>query len=260
MHGRRDSTTANGPTYTGRVATFHCSSFRIKSQIHVTHSNLICLTLEVTTQNNVYHIFDHGRKSRQVFTHFPEEICLPLYIGLGRALVEAYLSRPDTIVVAAVRNPSHPTSKTLRELPKASSSSLIIVKIDNASETDAAAAVSELRTAHNLTSIDVVIANAGIATVFPRVEEAQTSDLLEHFRVNAIGGVVLFRAVLPLLKQSQKAAKFIAMSTSAGTIGGQDDIPVANAAYGPSKAALNWLVKKIHLENEDLIAFPIHPG
>ena len=174
--------------------------------------------------------------------------------------MESYLNRPDNIVVAAVRDPAYPTSKTLRELSKASSSSLIIVKIDNASETDAADAVAELQTNHNVTSIDVVIANAGIARVFPRVEEAQTSDLLEHFRVNAIGAVVLFRAVHPLLKQSRKAAKFIAMSTSAGTIGGQDDIPVANAAYGPSKAALNWLVKKIHLENEDLIAFPIHPG
>jgi norsolorinic acid ketoreductase len=183
-----------------------------------------------------------------------------LSIGLGRALVESYLSRPDNIVVAAVRNPAHPTSKTLRELQKASSSTLIIVKIDNSSEKDTADAIAQLRTTHDVTSIDVVIANAGIATVFPLVEEAQTSDLLGHFRVNAIGAVVLFQAVLPLLKQSQKAAKFIAMSTSAGTIGGQDDIPVANAAYGPSKAALNWLVKKIHLENEDLIAFPIHPG
>ena len=174
--------------------------------------------------------------------------------------MESYLSRPDNIVVAAVRDPAHPTSKTLQELHQASSSSLIIVKIDNASETDAADAVTELRTTHNLTSINVVIANAGIARVFPRVEEAQTSDLLEHCRVNAIGVVVLFRAVLPLLRQSQKAAKFVAMSTSAGTIGGQDDIPVPNSVYGPSKAALNWLLKKIHLENEDLIAFPIHPG
>jgi NAD(P)-dependent dehydrogenase (short-subunit alcohol dehydrogenase family) len=31
-------------------------------------------------------------------------------------------------------------------------------------------------------------------------------------------------------------------------------------AYGSSKAAVNYIVRKIHFENPDLIAFPIHPG
>jgi len=33
-----------------------------------------------------------------------------------------------------------------------------------------------------------------------------------------------------------------------------------NAAYGGSKNALNYLTKKIHLENLDLVAFPVDPG
>lgn len=132
--------------------------------------------------------------------------------------------------------------------------------MDATSETDAADAISELQTTHGIHALDIVIANAGIAKLFPRVEDAQTSDLHEHFHVNAIGTVILFRAVLPLLKRSQKGAKFIAMGSTAGTIGDQEKAPVPNAVYGPSKAALNWLMKKIHIENEDLIAFPIHPG
>ena len=175
-------------------------------------------------------------------------------------MVEAYLARPDSIVVAAVRNLAHPTSKALYDLPKASSSSLVVVKIDSTSETDAADAMASLRSSHDISAFDVVIANAGIAKVFPRVEDAQTSDLLEHFQVNAIGVTILFRAVLPLLQKSHQAAKFIAMGTSAASIEEQEKAPVPNAAYGPSKAALNWLMKKIHLENEGLIAFPIHPG
>jgi norsolorinic acid ketoreductase len=181
-------------------------------------------------------------------------------IGLGKGLVEAYLSRPDNVVVAAVRDPADHTSKTLYDLPKASSSSVIVVKIDSASETDAADAISGLRSSHNISAIDVVIANAGIAKAFPRVEDAQTAHFLEHFQVNAIGAVILFRAVLPLLRTSQKGGKFIAMGSTAGTIEAQEKAPIPNAVYGPSKAALNWLMKKIHLENEDLIAFPIHPG
>ena len=171
-----------------------------------------------------------------------------------------YLSRPDNVVIAAVRDPAHHTSKALYDLQKASSSSLIVVKIENTSETDAADAISELQSTQSIPALDIVIANAGIAKVFPRVEDAQPSDLLEHFQVNAIGVVTLFRAVLPLLKKSQEGAKFIAMGTAAATIEDQEKAPIPNAAYGPSKAALNWLMKKIHIENEDLIAFPIHPG
>ncbi|KAK3116868.1 hypothetical protein LTR53_002308 [Teratosphaeriaceae sp. CCFEE 6253] len=33
-----------------------------------------------------------------------------------------------------------------------------------------------------------------------------------------------------------------------------------NAAYGTSETALNYLTKKIHLENADVIALPLDPG
>ena len=120
--------------------------------------------------------------------------------------------------------------------------------------------MKELESVHNIKALDIVIANAGISKVYPRVEDAQTADLLEHYHVNVIGNIILFRAVFPLLKRSHQTPKFIAMGSAAGTIGGQEKSPVPNAAYGPSKAALNWVTKKIHLENEDVIAFPIHPG
>ena len=175
-------------------------------------------------------------------------------------MVEAYLSQPDNVVIAAVRDPTDSTSKSLHHLPKGSSSSLIVVKISSTSESDAADAVKELETDHNIKALDIVIANAGISKVFPRVEDAQTPDLLEHYHVNVVGTVIFFRAILPLLKNSKRTPKFIAMGSAAGSIGGQDAAPVPNAAYGPSKAALNWVIKKIHLENENVVAFPIHPG
>ena len=113
------------------------------------------------------------------------------YSGLGRGLVKAYLSRPENVVVAAVRDPMDATSKSLNHLLKASTSSLIIVKISSTSETDATVAVKELETVHNIKALDVVIANAGISKIFPRVEDAQVSDLLEHYHVNVIGNITL---------------------------------------------------------------------
>ncbi|KIW13107.1 hypothetical protein PV08_08294 [Exophiala spinifera] len=180
--------------------------------------------------------------------------------GIGRGLVEAYLKQPNNVVVAAVRDPNDPASKSLNDLPKGPSSSLIIVKINNTSETDAADAVKELETVHNIKSLDVVIPNSAIGRVFVRVEDAQTSDLMEYYHVNVIGVIILFRAVLPLLKKSQKTPKFIPMGSSAGIITDQEKVNIPNAVYGTSKAALNYIVKKIHLENEFLVAFPMHPG
>lgn len=137
---------------------------------------------------------------------------------------------------------------------------MIVVKIDSLSETDAAAAVKELNSAHGITALDVVVANAGIATVFPLVQDAKITDLRDHFQVNVLANIVLFQAVLPLLKKSSKAPKFITISSAAGSIELVDKIPVPNVVYGTSKAALNHVTERIHAENKDIIAFPVHPG
>lgn len=178
--------------------------------------------------------------------------------------MEAYLARPHHTVIATVRDPASPSSKPLYDLPKSPSSRLILVKIDSSSPTDADEAVAKLQE-NGISSLDVVIANAGIANTYPFVHEALAENMLEHFTVNVIGVVTLFRAVRPLLLQAAskgKEPKFVTMSSSAGSIGGQDKVPVPNAAYGPSKAALNWITLKIHLENKDLglCTFAMHPG
>lgn len=121
-------------------------------------------------------------------------------------------------------------------------------------------AVRNLISTHNISAVDIVIANAGIAKVLPTVAQAQVSDMLEHFMVNAVAPALLFQAFLPLLRKSQREPKFVTLSTTAASIADMEQVPIPNAAYGPSKAALNYLTKKIHVENPDIIAFPISPG
>lgn len=180
--------------------------------------------------------------------------------GIGKGLVAAYLSQPNNVVIAAVRDPSDATSQSLKQLEKAETSSLTVVKIRSTSDTDAAEAVKDLQTKYGITSLDVVIANAGMSGNCPRVDDAKVADLKEYYHVNVIGVVVLFQAVLPLLKKAAGMPKFLPMGSIAGTIGSMEDVPVPNGVYGPVKAALNWVTRKIHIENEDLIAFPMHPG
>lgn len=182
-----------------------------------------------------------------------------LFEGLGKGLLETYLARPNHTVIGAVRDPSAATATSLHDLPKGPSSTLIIVKIDSTSETDAHAAVKELESAHGIRSLDLVIANAGILKGFPRVEAVQPSDMKEHYQVNVIAPVLLFQATLPLLQKSTMP-KFVTIGSSAGSIGGMEQRPFPNAAYGPTKASLNYLTKKIHLEHENIIAFPVDPG
>ena len=121
-------------------------------------------------------------------------------------------------------------------------------------------AVRDLLSAHNIAAIDVVIANAGIAKVLPTIAQVQAPDMIEHFMVNAVAPVLLFQAFLPLLRKSRAQPKFVTLSTSAAMITDMEQVPIPNAAYGTSKAALNYLTKKIHLEHPDIIAFPISPG
>ena len=62
------------------------------------------------------------------------------------------------------------------------------------------------------------------------------------------------------MNESKKTPKFITIGSSAGSIGGMERQPIPNAVYGPSKAMVNWLMRKMHFENEGLVVFPMHPG
>jgi norsolorinic acid ketoreductase len=183
-------------------------------------------------------------------------------IGLGRGLVEAYLARPNNTVVAAVRDPTNSSSKSLDTLPKGPNSHLITVKIDSSSTTDPAAAVKTLKEQHGITAVDVLIPNAAIAGPMPWVHEAKPDDMLEHYSVNVVAVVTLFTAFRPLLLAAaspERKVKVIPISSSAGSIG--NIIPFHNSVYGTTKAALNFIARSIWQENkENMIVIPLDPG
>ena len=127
--------------------------------------------------------------------------------GLGRLLLSSYLQRPNLTVIAAVRNPSHPTSQSLLTLPvhPSGTTRLIVVKLDLNVPTDPAAAVQELAEKHNIDTIDVVIANASVGWAWPRVREAEVDDIRAHMETNVFGFVELAKALLPVLERTALA-------------------------------------------------------
>jgi norsolorinic acid ketoreductase len=163
-------------------------------------------------------------------------------------------------VVAATRDPSGEEAQDLDTLAKGDGSKLLLVKIESTSETDALEAFRSLQS-QGVSHLDVVIANAGIfrAEAFLEVAKMKTSDLTEHVDVNVNGPIRLFQATLPLLKAA-KQPKFIVISSAVATIANAEYIPYTVAAYGASKAALNFLLRRIHIENPEIIAIAFHPG
>lgn len=182
-------------------------------------------------------------------------------LGIGKGFVAKYLQRPNTTVIGSVRDTNSAGAKALLDLPKAEGSKLITVKIDSASDTDALEAIKNLQSNDKITKLDIVIANAGIykLSAFEKVADIKLSDLFEHFNVNTAGPIRLFQATLPLLKKAEKPMLMI-VSSGAGSITAMEHIPFAVGSYGASKAAMNFLTRKIHFENEGLIAFAVHPG
>ncbi len=199
--------------------------------------------------------------------------------GLGKGFVQRYLETPSHTVIAANRNPEHPSSEELANLPKASGSSLIVVKVDASSDTDALDAARELQK-QGIDHLDVVIANAAIAEGFPRVEDTSAEGLLRHVNINTCGVLRLYQATIPLLRRAA-SPKFATISSLGGSIEvsrqikqefiyyccflakigiSQDLLPFPNGMYGPTKAAVNWLTKKINAEEENLAAFALSPG
>ncbi|KAK3328390.1 hypothetical protein B0T19DRAFT_189778 [Cercophora scortea] len=177
--------------------------------------------------------------------------------GIGRGLLERYLTFPNHTIIAANRNLDHPRTKELPSLPTAEGTKLILVKLDASIWQDAFTAVKELE-AQGIDHIDVVIANAGVAYVWPKVADVTEEQLDGHFKPNAYGVVSLYQAVRPLLQKSAREPVYAVMGTTAGSLNSQPPLP--NAAYGPSKGAGAWYSIRINEEDPWLNSFSLAPG
>lgn len=163
--------------------------------------------------------------------------------------------RPKTTVVATVRSVRTSTTD-LEAVPVAEGSKRLILHLASDSDTSAKSLVSSLP-GHGINHIDTIIANAGSGTTFHTTEETTLAALRSDFEVNTLGPIKLFQAAHPLLKASKKA-EFVVISSVLGSITLMDEYP--NLSYGVSKAAVNYFVKKVHLEHAEIKTLAIQPG
>ncbi|PPQ80882.1 hypothetical protein CVT25_001891 [Psilocybe cyanescens] len=179
--------------------------------------------------------------------------------GIGFGLVKHALEKhEDSFVYAGARDPLKATA--LQDLKTKYPGRIAVVKCVSGDEAGNAAVAKEIEERHG--RVDTVIANAALWNAFSPVSEVVAKDLEEHFHVNVTGPIVLFQSVLSLLKKSANP-RFISVSSVGGCIGtgmGIVSTQAGGICYGSTKAALNWATRKIHFENDWLVAFPLSPG
>jgi norsolorinic acid ketoreductase len=101
--------------------------------------------------------------------------------------------------------------------------------------------------------------SSGISKYFGALNTTPVSEFRDHWEVNTLGLVVLFHAVQKLLLALPTGApKFAYISSGVGSIGGF--LNRGLTAYGSSKAAANYLVKALDVENPSLLTLSISPG
>jgi NAD(P)-dependent dehydrogenase (short-subunit alcohol dehydrogenase family) len=187
--------------------------------------------------------------------------------------VRLIINRENVVVFAGVRDAAKAVD--LQALAEQHPHKLHIVKLTSANEAESKAAVEQIK---QITGrLDVVIANAGeiIFLLHSHIRQAvltffyhagmnknpalglsvPLATMQEHFEVNALGPLSLFQATYPLLKESTTTPKFIPISSVVGSLAIGAVLPTHNLAYGASKAALNFVARKLRVENDGLSAY-----
>ena len=180
--------------------------------------------------------------------------------GIGRGIADIFLSRPNTTLVALVRDPSDETTTSLKPLSK--DTKVIVLPYNANDDHSAQAAVSSLHTEHNITALDIVIVNAGGMSWQGPSIEASPETMLSHFHINTIGPLQLFKATLPLLQASKnQPTKFFTISSG---VGSTELVPKRKhlnvLPYGASKAAVNHVMRKLHTDHPDIVVELLAPG
>ncbi|KAF8196073.1 NAD(P)-binding protein [Pholiota molesta] len=178
--------------------------------------------------------------------------------GIGLALVDTVASKdPSAIIYAGARDPSAASASQLGALAAKYPGRIEIVKYLAGDKETNEALAKQIGAKYG--RIDTVIANAGIANYMGKLHETPIDKFTDHFSVNVLGPIVLFQALRALL-QASALPRFVPISSSYGSLGDLAPGILDLGPYGTTKAALNWATRKIHFENEWLVAFPQCPG
>lgn len=180
--------------------------------------------------------------------------------GIGAALAQRALAESTDRLFISARDPERsPSYAGLAADARVTFLPLDVT--DDASIRNAAAAIRDA-----VPKLDRVICTSGMLkadgiTPEKRVADLDSENLVQLYRVNALGPVLLARELWPLLK-GDHALRFAAISARVGSI--SDNRLGGWYAYRASKAALNQLMRTLSIElaraNPAACVATLHPG
>lgn len=183
--------------------------------------------------------------------------------GIGAGLVAEALRQPSTFVIATCRSPtSSEELKKLTEMYK--EDRLLILPLDTTSAHSYKAAVDNL-TAKGITSVDVLIANAGISNPdhpSDPILTCSTKTMMDVFETNCVGTLLTLQNFTPFLEKGSiklcvLLSSRLASIEQAEGVGGY-------TSYRASKAAMNMLAMTYTedrtVKEANIRTLCMHPG
>ena len=174
--------------------------------------------------------------------------------GIGLEFSRQLLARGDR-VIAACRKPgqAHDLDRLAGEHP----GRLQLVPLDVAEATSHKALLGELPLLLGEDRLDLVIQNAGVLHSGERFGQLKEATLLDSFRTNASGPLLLAQALAPWLADGAKIAQ---LSSVLGSIAGTDAF--STPSYRLSKAAQNMATRLLAaaLADRGISVLALHPG
>ncbi|KAJ9496911.1 hypothetical protein LTR99_008341 [Exophiala xenobiotica] len=102
--------------------------------------------------------------------------------------------------------------------------------------------------------LDALALNAGIMAPVKRLCDVSSSEWTRIFNINVVSQISMLQSTIPHLRNSK--GKVIFTSSDAG----EKPTFAAWGAYGATKAAVNYLIKVLTLEEPDITAIGLYPG
>ncbi|RAR06678.1 NAD(P)-binding protein [Stemphylium lycopersici] len=180
--------------------------------------------------------------------------------GIGAGIANAYAQGGVASLILAARASSAQELATVAQESRSinPSTSVTTEAVDitsNESVTELAKRVKE-----KFNTLDIVIVNSGYSgPVVLKVDKGNPQDFQDVFNVNVQGTYLIAHHFIPLLKESNSAKMFIAVSSFAACIINGD---IANTAYCISKFAQARLVEFLSEQYgaDGILAVAVHPG
>lgn len=183
--------------------------------------------------------------------------------GIGLGFVKHFLQEdPEAHIYATYRNTS--ITEALTALQGEYPQQLTLIQWDITQDEDFNHGVTQIH--QNSPTLDLVLYCVGILhnqTLSPEksLKQITREGLLHYFQINSIGGILIAKHVLPLLKHRNRSVLAF-ISAKVGSI--EDNRLGGWYGYRASKAALNMFIKTTAIEyarrSPKTLVLSLHPG